>query len=205
MTESNVEHGHLTQEQLERFLPRLREGTEPPSEHRRHLEACGRCRHELRELEAVDEALAGLPQLEPSSGFAEAVMARVDLPVPWYRKAWSALRDRWPVMVALLAGAGASAGGAAWIVAVRPEITPGGLTSFALEQLSALFWSAVVAAGRLVWTSGLADSVRTLVGAVEPLEALAAMAILSACAATAGIVMLRLMDAAPPRLDAAGS
>ena len=206
MTESDVERGHLTQTQLEAFVPRLRaEEDGPPPEHRRHLESCGRCRRELRGLEAVDEALGGLQQLEPSPGFTEAVMARVELPVPWYRKAWSALLERWLVLAVVLAGAGVSVGGVAWWIAARPELTPGGLAAFALERVSTLFWTAVVAAGRLLWTSGLAESVRALVGAVDPVEGLAAMAVLSACAATAGVVMLKLMEATPPRLGAAGS
>lgn len=206
MTESEMERPHLSQEQLEAFVPRLRaEGGAPPPDHRRHLETCDRCRDALHRLEALDEALADLPDLRPSPGFTEAVMARVELPVPWYRRLWSALLDRWVVLALLLAGAGATAGGLAWWVATRPGLTPGGLTSFVLERASALFWSLVVAAGRLLWTSGLADSLRTLAGTVEPLEGLAAMAVLSACAATAGVVMARLMDASPPRLGAAGS
>lgn len=206
MTESDVERGHLTQEQLEAFVPRLRaEDVEPPPGDRRHLEACGRCRRELHALEELDEALAGLPELEPSPGFTEAVMARVELPLPWYRRAWTALLDRWLVLAVVLAGAGASGGGIAWWIAGRPELTPGGLVAFALERVSALFWTVVVAAGRLLWTSGLVESLRALVGAVEPVEGLAAMAVLSACAAVAGAVMARLMDASPPRLGAAGS
>lgn len=206
MTESNVERGHLDQEKLEAFVPRLRaEDDEPSPEHRRHLDSCERCRHELRRLEAVDEALAGLPELAPSPGFAEAVMARVELPAPWYRRVWAALVGRWILLAGLLAGAGASAGGLAWWVAARPELTAGGLASFALERVSTLFWTLVVGAGRLVWTSGLADTIRALAGAVDPLEGLAAMAVLSACAATAGVVMAKLMDASPPRLGAARS
>lgn len=206
MTESDVERRHLDQEQLEAFVPRLRaEGDGPSPEHRRHLEACERCRHRLHRLEAIDEALAGLPELEPSSGFTETVMARVELPAPWYRKLWAALMGRWALLALLLAGGGATAGGLTWWVATRPELTPGGLVSFVLEHVSTLFWTLVVAAGQLLWTSGLADSIRALAGAVEPVEGLAAMAVLSVCAATAGVVMARLMDASPPRLDAAGS
>ena len=54
-------------------------------------------------------------------------------------------------------------------------------------------------------TAGRADTIRALAGSVDPVEGLAAMAVLSACAATAGVVMARLMDASPPRLGAAGS
>lgn len=206
MTGNDVEHGHLTQEQLEAFVPRLRaEGEAPSPEDRRHLEGCERCRRELERVEAVDEALASLSELSPSPGFAEAVMARVDLDVPWYRRLWTAVMDRWVLLALVLAGAGATAGGLTWWVAARPELSPGGLASFVLERASTLFWTLVVAAGRLLWTSGLAETVRTFLAAVDPVEGLAAMAVLSACAATAGAVMARLMDLSPPRLGAAGS
>lgn len=206
MKESDVKGGHLSQEQLEAFVPRLRTKDDgPPREHRRHLEACDRCRRELRGLESLDRALASLPDLDPPPRFTEAVMARVDLPVPWYRRAWAALLDRWLLVALVVAGAGASTGGVAWWVATRPELTVGGLSSFVLERISALFWTAVVAAGQLLWTSGLAESIRTVADTVDPVEGLAAMAVLAACAATAGVTMLRLMDVSPPRLGAAGN
>lgn len=203
---SNEEsHRHLNQEELELFLPRLREGRGGPREaHRRHLEGCRRCREELAGLRSVDELLAELPALEPSPGFAAAVMERVHLPMPWYRRVWSSVTERWLLAVLALLGGGATAGFSLWIAA-RPELSLGGLAGFAVERLSTLFWTLVVAAGRLVWESGIPDLVRDLAGAFEPLHAAAAMAVLTLTTVGVGLAMARLMGRMPPRIHAAGS
>lgn len=198
-------HRHLSQEELERFLPRLREGgTGPREAHRRHLEGCRRCREELASLRSVDELLAELPALEPSPGFAGAVMARVRLPMPWYRRVWSSVMDRWLLAVLALLGGGATAGFGLWITA-RPGLSLGGLADFAVERVSTLFWTLVVAAGRLVWESGIPDLVRDLAGAFEPLHAAAAMALLTLTTLGVGLAMARLMGRTTPRVHPAGS
>lgn len=195
---------HLDQDELERFLPRLRaEGAGAPgAELREHVDGCDRCHRELAALRRLDERLASLPFHEPSPNFVEAVMARVELPLPWYRKAWAAVVERWVVVVASLSGVGASAGLAAWWIGSRPELTVGGLAGFVLERASALFWSAVIGLGQRIWATGLPASLRTLVESIEPLEAALAMAVLSLCAVAAGAVMTRLLDAEPPRIAA---
>lgn len=206
MSERHVSGRHLSQEELERFVPRLREGRSgPPGEHRRHLEDCGSCRRELRSLRSLDEALAGLPPLAPSAGFTDAVMQRVRLPVPWYRRLWAAVAPHW-LAVALGFSGAVSGGLVAWWVATRPELTLGGLAGFTLDRLSALFWSLVVGAGRLFWRTGLPDALAGLVRSVDPVEALVGMAVLALCSLTAGTVMARLFHGeTPPRMRAAGS
>lgn len=206
MSERDVSGPHLSQEELELFVPRLREeGPGPRREQRDHLEGCGRCRRELRALRSLDEVLAGLPDLAPSPGFTEAVMQRVRLPVPWYRRLWARLAQHW-MTVALTASGAVSGGLVAWGVATRPALTFGGLAEFTLERISALFWSLVVAAGRLAWRTGIPDALAELVRSVDPVEALLGMAVLAMCSLTAGAVMARLYhDETPPRMRAAGS
>lgn len=192
---------HLTQEELELFLPRLRrrDGAEEPDEGLRdHLQACGRCRERMEELRALDSTLAGLPSLEPSPGFTEAVMSRVTLPAPWYRRLWNAAVERWLLATILVLGAGATGGFGGWI-ALRPDVSLGGLTSLVLERVSALFWTLLVGLGRLLWESGLPATLRTAAGSVELVEAAAAMAALTLTALGAGWLMVRLMTASPPR------
>lgn len=192
---------HLEQEELELFLPRLRRrdgAAEPPEGPRRHLRECARCRGRLERLRSLDRKLAGLPPLEPSPGFADAVMARVELPAPWYRRAWSAVVDRWLLAVLAVLGAGATAGFGAWI-GLRPDLSLGGLANLVLERISALFWTAVVHLGRMLWESGLPAAVRSLAGSVALTEAAAAMAALTLAAGGAGWLMVRLMTASPPR------
>ena len=206
MSEENVTGNHLSQEELELFVPRLREGASGPRPHQRdHLESCGACRRELRALRSLDEALAGLPSLEPSPGFTEAVMARVRLPVPWYRKAWAWVLRHWLALSLGASGAG-SGGLVAWWVSTRPELTFGGLADFTLERISALFWSLIVAGGRLAWRTGIPDALSELARNVDPVQVLAGMAVLALCSLTAGTVMARLFhDEMPPRMRAAGS
>lgn len=195
------ENRHLTQEELERFLPRLREraGAAGPREaHRSHLEACGRCREELERLRSLDEMLAGLPSLAPSAGFTDTVMERVTLPAPWYRRMWSTLVDRWLLAVLTALGAGATGGFGVWI-GLRPDVSLGGLASLVLERMSALFWTLVVSLGRLLWESGLPATVRSLAGSFDFLEAAAGMATLTLTTLAVGWVLARLMTASPPR------
>lgn len=192
---------HLEQEELELFLSRLRRrdgAAEPPPGHRRHLRSCARCHERLERLRSLDEQLAALPSLEPSAGFADAVMSRVELPVPWYRRVWGAVVERWLLVTLAVLGAGAVGGFGAW-VGLRPDLSLGGLASLVLERISALFWTAVVRLGQLLWESGLPAAIRTLAGSVELLEAAAAMATLTTVTLAAGWLMVRLMTASPPR------
>lgn len=207
MSERQVTGDHLGQEELELFVPRLREGRSGPEpEHREHLESCGRCRRELRSLRSLDGALAGLPRLEPSPGFTDAVMQRVRLPVPWYGRLWARVVRHWLAISFVLSGA-VSGGLVAWWVTTRPELTFGGLADFTLERVSALFWSLVVAGGRLAWRTGIPDALAELARSVDPVAALMGMAVLALCSLTAGAVMARLFerDSTPPRMRAAGS
>lgn len=206
MTEDDVTGNHLSQEELELFVARLREGASGPRpEQRDHLASCGACRRELQSLRSLDEALAGLPSLEPSPGFTDAVMARVRLPMPWYRKAWARIVQHWLALALGVSGA-VSGGLMAWWVSTRPELTLGGLADFTLERVSALFWSLVVAGGRLAWRTGIPDALAELARSVDPVQALLGMAVLAVCSLTAGTVMARLFtDEMPSRMRAAGS
>lgn len=206
MSEGHVTGDHLSQEELELFLPRLREGRPGPRrEQKGHLEACGRCRRELRALRSLDEALAALPPLEPSAGFTDAVMRRVRLPVPWYRRLWALVVRHW--LGLSMAASGVLSGGLiAWWVATRPELTLGGLADFTLERVTGLFWNLVVAAGQLVWRTGIPGALSDLAGSVDPVYAVAGMAVLALCSLTAGAVVARLFDReTPSRMRPAGS
>lgn len=195
---------HLSPEELELFLPRFREEREeePGVERRHHVESCRQCRRELRDLRSLDEALSGLPEMEPSSRFADAVMARVRLPAPWYQRLWSTVVERWLLAALVLTGGGATGGFTLW-VASRPDLSFGGLGAFVVERLTGLFWAIVVAAGRLTWESGLPGTIRSLTTSVDVFEVATAMALLSALTAGVGFLMKELMTA-PPQAHARG-
>ncbi len=73
--------GHLPPERIQDYL----EGLLPSrlaARARAHLGACESCRNEAGAWERVFGSLGTLERFEPSSGFAQEVMARVSLPAP---------------------------------------------------------------------------------------------------------------------------
>ena len=81
---------HPTPDRLEALV----EGGLPEAERatlERHLLACERCRAEVEEWRALFAALAALPHLAPSPGFADRVLAGVRVPPSWSARAAAAL------------------------------------------------------------------------------------------------------------------
>ncbi|HKK08204.1 MAG TPA: hypothetical protein VKA44_04905, partial [Gemmatimonadota bacterium] len=123
---------HLTREERELFLPNAPEG-KPPAELRRHVQGCERCHREVEALRSLHAALASLPRLDPRPGFADAVMARVQLPVPWYVRARDLVTGHW-LSISLAVGlVVATVGAGAWWLASNPELTLVGLLGFTLH------------------------------------------------------------------------
>jgi len=183
---------HLTREERELFLPDV--GPErPPVALRSHVDSCDRCRGEVEDLRALHAALASLPRMDPRPGFAEAVMARVRLPVPWHARAWNAVRGRWLPVVLAAALVAVTVGAGAWWLASQPELTLGGLVTFTFHRLTALFWTAVVAGGRLAWESGVPGFLRTTAGRIGVTGALAGMAALVVASLLTTVAMAKMV------------
>lgn len=74
-----------------------------------HVRRCEECRSELDAARALVRRLEHLPRFAPSPAFANAVMARVQIYVPWYITAWDRLRALVPQSrpARVLGGAGA--------------------------------------------------------------------------------------------------
>jgi hypothetical protein len=92
-----------------------------------HLRSCSRCAEELNGARAVVAALERMPLLTPSAGFADAVMARVQIapiamkaPAPsmarrgWTSRRWAAAAALLVLILPVLAGMGPM--GALWSV-----------------------------------------------------------------------------------------
>ncbi|MFW6192018.1 MAG: hypothetical protein ACOC83_00915 [Gemmatimonadota bacterium] len=198
---------HLSEEELELFLPEspAEAGGAIPVSARNHLEGCRSCRNHLAELESVHTALRSLPELSPSPGFTGAVMERVRLPMPWYARVWSMLREHWLVAVLVVIGLGVTVGGTSLWLAGQPGLTVGGLVDFVLGRVKATFWAGIMALGRLIYTTGLpdlVDVVRRQVGLAEMAGALA-MLTLASLAAAAG--MAKLLTPPPMAMHAGRS
>lgn len=80
---------HLTPREIEQFADRSADSL--PADRARHLDACPRCREEVDDLRALIASVERLPGLAPTKGFADTVVARVDLPAPWLDSALAAL------------------------------------------------------------------------------------------------------------------
>lgn len=118
-----------------------------------HLVVCDRCQSEVEEMHALFAALASLPRLEPSPGFAERVMAGVHLHQPWPARLAALLRRLlptstagWVLAAAILAIPLLTAGTAtAWIVS-RPWFTAQTMAVYLVDRIANLFLALAVQA-----------------------------------------------------------
>ena len=170
--------GHLAPETAQDLVDGLLP-TRQAARVRRHLEGCGSCAHEVEGWAALARKLGTLPELRPSLGFEDAVMAQVAVPSPalerrpsrqaswqagWLvaarrflpqtRRAWAALSGAAVTPVATL-------GLLAWVVFSHRQLTPGALLSYLAWQaadLAAVGWSTAMAQlGRAAGALGLQD------------------------------------------------
>lgn len=78
---NTTDHSHLGQEVIQALLDgRLSGGERSATE--RHLADCGRCRGRVEEWKVLFARLDSLPELAPSEGFSEAVMAGLQVRAP---------------------------------------------------------------------------------------------------------------------------
>lgn len=107
-----------------------------------HLNSCPRCQTEVEELTSLFAALASLPRIEPTPGFADRVMAGVRIPLPWHARLFALLdrlvpsgRAGWTIAALLVVLPAVTVSGVlAWLFS-RPTITPGGLWYFARSKV----------------------------------------------------------------------
>lgn len=148
---------HPTPERLQAFVEASLEGAEHAVVES-HVASCHRCTSEVEAWRSLFTALGGLPHLAPSAGFANRVMAGVELPQPWLVRVLDLLRRfipsttrGWALATAFLALpvlAGTSL--VAWLLS-QPGVTVQGLwtiTSGAVGQVA-------TAAGGWLWSHWL--------------------------------------------------
>ena len=115
-----------------------------------HLLGCALCKGEVEEWRSLFAMLSTMPQVAPSRGFANRVMAHIELPDPWYARLPARVAAQlrtfvpkttrgWTVATACLAlpivGFAALA---AWLMS-KPYITAQGLVSFTYEKVQGTF------------------------------------------------------------------
>ncbi|MFQ5745891.1 MAG: hypothetical protein ACE5HF_01570 [Gemmatimonadota bacterium] len=187
--------GHLGPERLEDLVAGRAE-TRAPAE-AAHLDACAECRRDLAALAGIAESLGDLPAFAPRRGFADRVMARVSLPVPWRIRVWRSVRERWIALTAGLAAAGASTVATVAWLGTHPGVTPGGVLSFLGHRGLAAAWSATREAGRFLFDSGIAWSLRSLIDSMTVPDALIALATLAVMGMGALVGLRNLLTDAP--------
>ncbi len=154
---------HPTPERLESYV----EGALDDAERaviESHLVTCARCQAEADEWKAVFAALSSLPRFAPSPGFADRVMAGVQVRQPWTVRVMDLLRrlvpsgtTGWLLATALLALPVVTMGGLlAWLLS-RPGITPETLWLFVRHRVSDGLMSLAGRAGAAVLESSTAQ------------------------------------------------
>jgi hypothetical protein len=186
---------HLTPDEIE-LCALEAAGPRRPERLRAHLRSCVECRDEVAALAELDRRLATLPALAASPAFADRVLARVQLPVPWYREALAALRRRWLVVAVGLSGAVATVGGMGWWRFGQQGLTPGALVTFVYEGLRSLLLQGVISVGRALYEVGLVDLVGDVAARVTLPEAATAMALVSLLGMAALLTMRKVVEAA---------
>lgn len=169
MTRHTEQDDHLGLEALDRLLT-----GEGRTEWHAHMEHCGSCRQELRELRTLVTALEALPHHVPSAGFTDRVMARVRLPA--VRRVRRGVLDwlRWGTAPAAATTAVAAAGGWLWILS-RPEVSLRALAGLAFEAVQRLLVAGAIEVGEFVVASGLAPSVLQILTDISTTGALGAL------------------------------
>ena len=184
---------HLAAEARER----IGMGGEPGPGESRHLASCERCRREIAEIGSLQERFAALLVLVPSTGFANRVMARVQLPAPRWSRALAGLRTHPPRVAAIAATAvGAVIGTFVWLT-TYPQVTPGVVAKLVYERTTGLVWQGVVAVGRVVYDSGLATLIGAFRADLNAWSAVGALATLTLVGMISMWMLLRLMVVSP--------
>lgn len=158
---------HPTATRLQAFLEESLESAERAVVES-HLTRCDRCQTEVAELRSLFAALGGLPMLEPTPGFADRVMERVEVRRPvavtvaawteeWLERITPQSTPGWAAAAAVLAlpviGATVLV---AWLLS-QPGVSAQGLWMIG----TALVGEAAASSGQWVWTQ-LVDSTLAL-------------------------------------------
>ncbi len=197
MNEQQIRRTHLTPDEVEAAVEDFAALADP---RRRHLESCRACAGDVEELRRLSAALAALPTWMPSPGFAERVMERVTLPVPWHRRLAAAVRDRTAAGIGVAATLAALLAGTGLWATQFPALRPLALAGWLAGQAGDLFWSATLAGGRALYALGLTDLAAALGADLTITSAVAALATVALVGMGALSVMIRLVRHEPPRL-----
>jgi anti-sigma factor RsiW len=150
---------HPTPDRLEAFVEgTLSDGDRAVIES--HLLGCSRCESEVEEWQALFAMLSDLPSFAPAPGFADRVMAGVQLEKPWYARVAAAVTRvlprttrGWVVVGTFLTIPGVAIFAvAAWLLAM-PAVTRAGILLTLQEQAGAALTSVATSVGSFLLKS----------------------------------------------------
>ncbi|TFG66952.1 MAG: hypothetical protein E4H28_00200 [Gemmatimonadales bacterium] len=197
MSKNLTMNGHLTSDELELATANF---AGLGDTHRKHVDACQRCAAGVIDAREVSVALRSLPVVSPRPGFAERVMSRVTLPLPWHRRAAAAAWERKStsasvaaVLTTLVAGAGV------WAIGF-PELRPVALATWIAGQAGDLVWQATIGLGRVAYSVGLADLANAIGADLTMGSAIAGLATVALMSIGSMSVMIRLIRENQPEL-----
>lgn len=195
MNTGNTTVRHLAAEVLERAAGNPDAVSEAD---RRHVATCAQCAAGVEDVRHASVALRDLSPMEPRPGFADRVMARVRLPLPWHRRMVVAAQER-KLATLGFAGGLASVGAGAAVWAVRfPDLRPLALASWMVGQAGELFWQVTQGLGRVAYALGLTDLAGAIAADLSLTSALAALATIALMSMGSFSVMVRLVREAEP-------
>lgn len=150
---------HPTPDRLEAYVERtLDEADRAVMES--HLAGCVRCETEVAELRTLFEALAAMPELSPSTGFADRVLQGVRIRRPvlewlndWIERLTPSTNRGWALTTAVVAMPALVTAALAWWVLSHPAVTGQELWLFATSRAAG-----ALAAGWQVTLSTFAGS-----------------------------------------------
>jgi hypothetical protein len=141
-----------------------------------HLATCERCQVEVADLRSLFEALATLPEVAPSAGFADRVMKGVRVPRPvldwvneWIERLTPDTNRGWAVAAAVVAMPALVTSALAWWLLSHPEVSAQRLwlvaSALVGDALSAGWqwaWASFAGSGLAVWANGLLELAESL-------------------------------------------
>lgn len=168
--------------------------------HRRHVDECQQCAAGVIDVREVSVALRSLAVVSPRPGFAERVMARVTLPLPWHRRVAAVAWERRSASTGIAAGFTMLAAGAG-VWAIRyPDLRPIALATWIAGQAEDLLLQAMISLGRMAYSLGLPDLASAVGADLTVGSAIAGLATVALVSIGSLSVMIRLVRDSQPAL-----